>query len=167
VTVAQRIRNWVDRIAALSAKQSPLRQAGAVPYAIDEGHAVFLLVTSRRTGRWIFPKGAQTGKREPWRTAAREAYEEAGVEGEIETVSIGSYRTVKRSVPPVVIDVDMYPLRVTQQLEDWPERGERHRQWASLRDAKRLLSDPQLVAVAVELDRRLSAGLPATIQVGV
>jgi 8-oxo-dGTP pyrophosphatase MutT (NUDIX family) len=166
VTVAQRIRSWIDCIAALPAKPSPVRQAGAVPYAVDDGNAVFLLITSRRSGRWIFPKGAQTGKREPWRTAAREAYEEAGVEGEIGTVSIGSYRTLKRSIPPVLIDVDMYPLRVTQQLEDWPERGERRRQWASLRDAKRLLSDPQLVAFAVELDRRLRDGLPAAIHVG-
>jgi len=34
------------------------RQSGAIPYKIVEGQVVFLIVTSRRTGRWIFPKGA-------------------------------------------------------------------------------------------------------------
>jgi len=35
---------------------------------------VFLLVTSRRTGRWIFPKGRLSEGMEPWQSAEREAY---------------------------------------------------------------------------------------------
>jgi 8-oxo-dGTP pyrophosphatase MutT (NUDIX family) len=161
MTVAQRFRNWLERAAARSAELSPVRQAGAIPYTIVEGRAVFLLITSRRSGRWIFPKGAPIEGHQPWQVAAREAYEEAGIEGEIEPVSIGSYRTLKRTIPPAYIDVDMYPLRMIRQLDDWPERGKRHRHWVILPEAKRLLSDPRLVALTAELDRRLSGRQPA------
>lgn len=163
MTVAQRFRNWVTRLAARSAELSPVRQAGAIPYTIVDGRAVFLLITSRRSGRWIFPKGAPIEGHQPWQVAAREAYEEAGIEGEIEPVSIGSYRTLKRTIPPAFIDVDMYALRMVRQLDDWPERGKRHRHWVILPEAKRLLSDPKLAVLAAELDRRLTAQ-PATVR---
>ncbi|MGE0060652.1 MAG: NUDIX hydrolase [Xanthobacteraceae bacterium] len=166
MTVAQRCRNWLARFAARSAELSPVRQAGAIPYTVVEGRAVFLLITSRRSGRWIFPKGAPIEGHQPWQVAAREAYEEAGIEGEIEPVSIGSYRTLKRTIPPAFIDVDMYALRMVRQLDDWPERGKRHRHWVILPEAKRLLSDPKLAALAAELDRRLAAQ-PATVRMSV
>jgi 8-oxo-dGTP pyrophosphatase MutT (NUDIX family) len=162
MALAQRCRNWLARFAARSAELSPVRQAGAIPYTLVEGRVVFLLVTSRRSGRWIFPKGAPIDGLAPWQVAAREAYEEAGIEGEVETVSIGSYRTLKRTIPPASIDVDMYPLRMVRQLDDWPERGKRHRHWVILPEAKRLLSEPKLAAMAVELDRRLASSQPAT-----
>jgi 8-oxo-dGTP pyrophosphatase MutT (NUDIX family) len=164
MTMAQRFRNWMDRAAARSAQLSPVRQAGAIPYTVVEGRTVFLLVTSRRSGRWIFPKGAPIEGLAPWQVAAREAYEEAGIEGEVETDSIGSYRTLKRTIPPAFMDVDMYPLRMIRQLDDWPERSTRHRHWVILPEAKRLLSDPRLVALAVALDRRLTGAQPATVR---
>jgi ADP-ribose pyrophosphatase YjhB (NUDIX family) len=37
-----------------------------------------LLVTSRETGRWIIPKGGPIKGFKPAKTAAREAYEDAG-----------------------------------------------------------------------------------------
>jgi hypothetical protein len=57
----------------------------------------------------------------------------------------------------------MYALRMVRQLDDWPERGKRHRHWVILPEAKRLLSDPKLAALAAELDRRLAAQ-PATVR---
>jgi hypothetical protein len=62
---------------------------------------------------------------------------------------------------PVV--VDLYPLRVEQQLEDWPEKGQRHRHWAILPEAKRLLSEAKLAEMAARLSRSLTpASQPAT-----
>lgn len=53
-------------------------QFAALAYSPGPGKPEYLIVTSRRTGRWIFPKG-QPEKNEPgWGTAAREAFEEAG-----------------------------------------------------------------------------------------
>ena len=69
-----------------------LRQAGALPYAIVEGRMAFLLITSRRSGKWIFPKGIIEPNMTPWESAALEAVEEAGVTGDISSEPIGSYR---------------------------------------------------------------------------
>ncbi len=158
------LRKWIDRLAARAAEISPDRQAGAIPYTIVEGRVVFLLVTTRRTGRWIFPKGAPIENLQPWQVALHEAYEEAGIEGEIETTPIGHYRTLKAGIRPVLIDVDMFPMRVTRQLDDWPEKGKRHRHWVILQDAKRLLSDPKLKEFAATLDARLRQPQPARIR---
>src|SRR5690606_28829887 len=66
-------------------------QFGALPYTIVDGQLVVLLITSRGRGKWIFPKGGQVDGMTPWETAAHEAWEEAGVSGEIEQEPIGSY----------------------------------------------------------------------------
>lgn len=120
-----------------------IRQVGALSYAVVDGRMAFLLVTSRRSGRWIFPKGAIEPDLTPWDSAALEAYEEAGVLGEIEQVPIGSYRAAAGSGARL-IDIDLYPLRVTQQLDSWKEKGQRLRHWVTVRESRRLLAHRDL-----------------------
>jgi len=152
------LRRWTDRLALRMGEPDAARQSGAIPYTIVQGQVVFLIITSRRSGRWIFPKGAPIEGLEPWEVAANEALEEAGVEGEIETKPIGSYRTMKTfPIRRAVIEVDMYPLRVTRQLEDWQEKRNRHRHWVILPEAKRLLSEPRLAELAARLSQRVLA----------
>jgi 8-oxo-dGTP pyrophosphatase MutT (NUDIX family) len=146
------------------------RQSGAIPYRIVEGQIAFLIVTSRRTGRWIFPKGAPIEGLTPPQVAAREAFEEAGVEGVIGDTPLGSYRTVKvKGVRRVAFEVDMYPLAVETQHETWPETGQRHRHWVLLPEARRLLSDKRLAELAAELQAQLlnrsGAPQPATASI--
>ena len=50
-----------------------------------------MLITSRRRGRWILPKGWPMSGLSLAGAAAREAEEEAGVAGEILAEPIGSY----------------------------------------------------------------------------
>jgi hypothetical protein len=54
------------------------------------------------------------------------------------------------------IIVDLYPLRVVEQLDEWPEKGQRHRHWAILPEAKRLLSDSKLADLATRLSKSLA-----------
>jgi len=151
------MRPWAIR-GLLAAGGSIVRQTGAIPYTIVKNQVVFLIVTSRGTGRWIFPKGELTEGQEPWETAALEALEEAGVEGEIERQPIGSYQTTKSlAIRRTIIEVDMYPLRVTRQLDQWQEMKNRHRHWVILPEARRLLSEPRLAALAQSLSRRVLA----------
>lgn len=139
----------------------PALQAGAIPYTIVRGTPVFLLITSRGTGRWIFPKGAPIKGYQLWQVAAREAFEEAGVEGEVDTLPIGIHRGLKGSLRTAPIEVRMFPLRVVRQLEEWPEKDSRHRHWVILAEARRLLSDPQLVEMASRVHARaLQAAQP-------
>ncbi|MAK81656.1 NUDIX domain-containing protein, partial [Phenylobacterium sp.] len=81
---------WRGPAPAPRSAQAPTRQAGAVPYRVTDKGVSVLLVTSRRTGRWVFPKGGLMNGRTPWESAAQEALEEAGVEGEVEDVALGA-----------------------------------------------------------------------------
>lgn len=134
----------------------PVTQVGAVPYRIVDGHVVFLLVTSRRTGRWIYPKGAVIEGMTAPESAACEAFEEAGVEGDVWPEPFGSYDTVKvKGMTRIPLRVELYPLEVTRQLDPWKESGQRHRHWALLPEARRLLSEPRLAEITKDLHEHL------------
>lgn len=143
--------NLIDRIGLawpvrlLLSDGPPERQAGAIPYAIVDETPVFLLITSRRTGRWIFPKGSLPEGKLARQLAAEEAFEEAGVRGLAADAPVGSYQTWKtRGLSRVVIEVEMYPLLVDKQLDAWPEKNQRFRHWVTRAEARRLLSDKSL-----------------------
>jgi 8-oxo-dGTP pyrophosphatase MutT (NUDIX family) len=135
-----------------------LRQSGALPYSVIDGRVVFLLITSRRTGRWIFPKGDIEPGMTPWESAAVEAMEEAGVSGEVAKDPIGSYRSSASADGSSLIDVDLYPLRVETQLDVWKEMDQRLRHWAVLPEARRLLNDRALSRLAILLQASLRSG---------
>jgi 8-oxo-dGTP pyrophosphatase MutT (NUDIX family) len=158
-------RKFGDKLTLRAGAPQGVRQSGAIPYTVVQGQAVFLIVTSRRTGRWIFPKGAPIEGMTPWEVAAFEAMEEAGIEGEIESDPIGSYRTIKTvGIRRTVIEVDMYPMRLVRQLDQWPEMRQRHRHWAILPEAKRLLSEPRLAELAAKLSARVAAQAQSTAE---
>lgn len=129
-----------------------VRQSGALPYTVLKGRVVFLLVTSRKTGRWIFPKGSISSGMTAWDSAAKEAMEEAGVTGEIGTTPIGSYHNTDRGVP---VEIDLYPLRVEHQMDSWDEMDQRLRHWALLSETRRLLADRSLSRLADALHQQL------------
>jgi ADP-ribose pyrophosphatase YjhB (NUDIX family) len=133
-------------------------QYGALPYAIVNGQLTVLLITSRGRGKWIFPKGALMEGKTPWESAAHEAYEEAGVEGEIEETPIGSYFLPVTDERPAPVEVKMFPLKVSGQREDWKEMGQRYRHWAVLAEARRLITHEGLADLAVALAQRELGG---------
>jgi len=74
-----------------------ITQYGVLPYRIDaEGKVEILLITSKERRRWVVPKGNPIPFFLNYESAAREAFEEAGVEGRIGTAPIGSFRYEKR-----------------------------------------------------------------------
>jgi NTP pyrophosphohydrolases including oxidative damage repair enzymes len=136
--------------------QSPCeRQSGALPYRMIDGKAYYLLITSRRSARWMFPKGGIMRGKTPWESAAQEALEEAGVEGEVETMPIGSYRGAMNDENQTPVVIDIYPLRVEIEHEDWREKCQRQRRWVSIEEAQCLLHDPAKLSIAAALERRL------------
>jgi 8-oxo-dGTP pyrophosphatase MutT (NUDIX family) len=143
-------KNWSPRIET----EAGLRQAGALPYALVDGRMTFLLITSRRSGKWIFPKGAIEPHLTPWDSAAIEAIEEAGVSGQIEHEPIGSYRASVGNNGVALVDVDLYPLLVTRQHDTWREQNQRLRHWVTLPEARRLLTDRSISRLAAKLHAR-------------
>jgi 8-oxo-dGTP pyrophosphatase MutT (NUDIX family) len=129
------------------------RQVAALPITIGkDGQPYILLVTSRETKRWVIPKGWPSKKLTDPQAAAREAREEAGVTGKIDRKPVGTY-TYRKVLPNSsrFIDVDVYPLWVKKQHNNWQEKTERTRIWAKLEEAAKLVREPGLRALFIEL----------------
>ncbi len=149
------VLDLLRRMLGLGQEEGLERQFGAIPWRRTPEGIAFLLVTSRRTGRWIFPKGGRIALLSGAACAAQEAYEEGGVEGTVADRPVGSYHGVKlRSGGESTIEVEMYPLEVELVLDDWPERGQRRRRWAATDEACILLSEPGLVALVRDFAAR-------------
>src|ERR1700744_6556316 len=75
-----------------------VKQYGALPFAITDDCGIrVLLVTTRRRHDWIIPKGWPIRDLTPAATAAREAYEEAGLIGTVASEEpFGFFRYMKR-----------------------------------------------------------------------
>ncbi len=128
-------------------------QVGALPFARTPHGLKVLLVTSRDTGKWIIPKGWAEKKRKPWQVAASEAFEEAGVVGEIDTAAAASFTYRKGTGGGGILDCEMkvYLLEVREELADWPEKGQRERRWVSPSEAAMLVSDAGMVDLLLRM----------------
>ena len=126
-----------------------VRQQGAIPVRTADNGIEILLVTSRGARRWIIPKGWPARHMSPADSAAREAFEEAGVRGHIAgDTPIGSYTARKKiGSRTSVLPVDVFLLRVSLVLDAWPECLERQRGWFKPDVAAKLVEDPELAAL--------------------
>lgn len=118
------------------------------PHA-DGPRPEILMITSRDTGRWVIPKGWPMAGRTGAGVAATEAYEEAGVRGTVARRAIGRYHYPKGQPGGLKLNcvVKVYALKVADLLDDFPERGERRRQWFSPAEAAARVDEPELAAL--------------------
>jgi 8-oxo-dGTP pyrophosphatase MutT (NUDIX family) len=129
----------------ISSAGRPVRQYGAIPYRMAGDGLRVLLVTSRETRRWIIPRGNPMRGRKPHKAAAIEAFEEAGVVGRIRSKALGSFVYDKvRTNGSHACSVKVFPLRVREVRDKWPEAHERERRWFSPEDAADLVQEPGL-----------------------
>jgi uncharacterized protein len=127
-----------------------IRQYGVLAYDIGpDGEPRFLLITSRRTKRWIIPRGNPIRGLTPWQSAAQEAYEEAGLSGVVARREIGTYKYRKRRRigTEVTANVHVFPLRISLQSGNWPEHDERQTRWFSREEAAAAVDEPGLKAL--------------------
>jgi 8-oxo-dGTP pyrophosphatase MutT (NUDIX family) len=105
-----------------------------------------LLITSLNSKRWILPKGWLMGGLSAAESAAREAFEEAGVAGKIGARPVGSYHYLKerKDGGGMPCRVDVFSLQVTAQMEDWPEKGAREIEWLPADQAAMRVAEPGL-----------------------
>ena len=116
-------------------------QSGVIPFKIENGIIKVLLITSRRTKKWIFPKGIVEPELTPQVSAEEEAYEEAGVSGLIIDEEIGSYKVDKWGG---TCTVTMFPLKVDKVHEEWPESFFRKRKWLNIKQAQLLITKKEI-----------------------
>jgi 8-oxo-dGTP pyrophosphatase MutT (NUDIX family) len=116
-------------------------QSAVIPFQITNKGLQILLITSLKSKQWIFPKGIVEEHLTPQQSALQEAYEEAGIEGEIVNISLGEYSYPKWGG---ICEVVVFPMYVTRKLDIWPEVDQRRRKWVSIDDALNLISKEEL-----------------------
>ncbi|MBB3288654.1 8-oxo-dGTP pyrophosphatase MutT (NUDIX family) [Rhizobium sp. BK347] len=128
------------------------------------GDLEVLLLTSRDTGRWVIPKGWPMPGKLSHEVAAREAYEEAGVRGTVETEPLGSfgYDKMLRDGIQVPCRVQVYALEVNELAKQFKEKGERSLEWVSCDVAAERVREPELRDLIVAFARRMTAASAAT-----
>ena len=135
-------------------KRHARSQFGALCYRITDGKVQILLITSRRTKRWILPKGWPENNMTPGESAANEALEEAGVTGKLKERPLGVYCYEKRGEDgedyPCIVTI--YALKVKNILENYSEQSERQRQWFSRKVAAKKVLEPDLAQLLKSFD---------------
>nr|WP_246215626.1 NUDIX hydrolase [Microvirga makkahensis] len=94
----------------------------------------------------MIPKGWPISGLAPHDSAAREAFEEAGLIGSVHPQSLGSFEYIKRLAHgrEVKCVIKVFPLRVDHQRDHWLEEGEREAKWFSIKEAVSVISEPGL-----------------------
>lgn len=134
----------------------PADQYAALPWRLAGGRPEYLLVTSRRTSRWIFPKGSAEGEETPAEAALREAAEEAGVAGVPGAEPIGRYIALKVGSDRMsVLSVELWPVEIRALADSYPEADLRERQLVGVEEARRLIGQADMIALL----RRFHASL--------
>ena len=117
-------------------------QVAAVCYRVRSGGIEFLLVQTRGSGRWTFPKGSAEPGLTHAQAAALEAFEEAGVHGRIEEASFTRYVRRKRGdgrnstarSAEKELAVNAHLCEVLRLGN--PKESKRNRTWFSAQDAR-------------------------------
>ena len=128
-------------------------QQGALCYRRKGNKVQVLMITSRTTRRWIIPKGWLVPGLSPAESAAREAWEEAGVQGSVAPVCIGIYAYDKigeKGRPTLPCVVSVFPLEVSALARRYPESGQRRRRWVSPAKAATLVNEPELAQILAD-----------------
>ncbi len=83
-----------------------------------------VLITTIKSGKWGIPKGIIGKGMTPIESAEQEAYEEAGIVGQVIHDQIGEYKHKKWDG---ICTVKVYPLLVENLLDNWEEKNLRKR----------------------------------------
>jgi 8-oxo-dGTP pyrophosphatase MutT (NUDIX family) len=134
-------------------RQSGNLQVAAIPIRRDDaGDIEVLLVTSRETRRWVVPKGWRWPDTADHDAAAGEAWEEAGVKGQVSPDRLGTFSYSKRTKDgDLPVEVAVYVIDVSALSDDWPEAAERRREWFSPAAAAELVDEHGLKALLLRL----------------
>lgn len=92
----------------------------------------------------------------PGESAAQEAWEEAGVKGEVDQRPLGLFSYVKETendldLPCVAM---VYGVRVKSLSKAYPEMKERKRKWMSRKKAAAAVDSPELSRILRDFDPR-------------
>lgn len=128
-------------------------QSSVVPYRINDGRLEVMIIRSSKSKHWVVPKGIADPGHTLQESAAKEALEEAGVEGEVAENALGTYRYPKWGA---TCTVTVFPMAVTRVLpeEEW-EETHRNRKWVSADKAASVLKQEELGPMVLALEQQI------------
>lgn len=135
------------------------RQVAALPWRLGaEGGLEFLLVTSRTSKHWLLPKGWPIPGKSGVESALQEAFEEAGIHARGQDSPIGRYAFIKvlHDLTELPCTMAVYAVGNIEEVDEWPEKGQRERMWFAQADAVAIAFDfnLSLFLASVEYDRK-------------
>jgi phosphohistidine phosphatase len=127
------------------------QQSGVIPYRVVEGRVEVLLITSRGGGRWVIPKGIIDRGMSAGESARKEAFEEAGIKGELSPDPVGEYHYDKWGG---TCTVKVFEMEVQHLEAAWPEFAFRRREWMAVERAASSVKEPRLQKLIRRLGRQ-------------
>jgi len=130
----------------------PITHAGVIPYRIQDDALQILCITSRVSKKWIVPKGVWDAGCDLDEVAATEAWEEAGITGNLDGKAIGIYEESNNGRND---RIELFALAVEKVEERWPEMSFRDRKWFDFERAISDVSYPGIASLMKKLRVRL------------
>lgn len=131
-------------------------QSSVIPYHVVDGELQLLLISAGSKEKWAFPKGVIEPGLNPQVSAAKEAWEEAGLRGIVADQALGCYSRKKWDGQCLI---EVFPMAVTEMVDtdEWQE-SHRQRQWFSPKAAMQELDNPALSKMIQKLVKQLESG---------
>ncbi|WP_438942737.1 NUDIX hydrolase [Primorskyibacter marinus] len=107
------------------------------------------MITTLGSNRWILPKGWPIRGHTPGETAQQEAWEEAGVRGDLHDACIGIFTYSKAGMTCVAM---VHPLKVKTLKQTYPEAGQRRRKWFGRKKAAAAVREADLAQLLLQFD---------------
>ena len=98
------------------------------------------MISSRKKKRWVIPKGVKEPELSAQESAAKEALEEAGIDGAVLPSAIGNYEYRKWNG---LCRVEVFLMAVEKVREEWIE-SYRDREWVSVEEAAQRVEEIEL-----------------------
>jgi len=143
------LRRLSEGLKASWLRRPDMLQVAALCYRMtDDGHEI-LLITSRGRGNWILPKGWPKKKISSAQTALEEAFEEAGIKGQVQEKAIGEYHFTKSTPQGATLNcmATVYEVAFIKMVDEFPEKGERKVRWFTPEAAAEAVSSPELAEI--------------------
>jgi len=117
-------------------------RSAVIPYFTENNTTKVVLVTTKpkENNNWIFPKGQVELGMTTHDSAAKEAFEEAGVAGHISSKAIDEYLHEKWGGK---MCIKVYSMEVARIYDTWLEMNERERTVVTLDEAIKLVQSVQ------------------------
>jgi 8-oxo-dGTP pyrophosphatase MutT (NUDIX family) len=126
-------------------------QSAVIPYMEENGNTKILLITTRKKKKWTIPKGIVEPHLSPEESALEEAYEEAGIEGELHN---GVFDTFEYNKWGGTCFVQVYMMKITQWHNNWPEQYSRIRKAFSPEKAIQMIGRKEIQPVLKKFEQR-------------